>query len=163
MKKITKIITLSTLILSSFFINTTASADSLDQTLLGTGCVLTVGNYASSKITFTAADLAKEHGTIPAGTQITHTVNFNYDFGVTDTACIGAKVSINLEAPTFPANSSINFNTLELVGGLNNAVLIMNSSGTLSLTLTMTAKTGLGLASPFTYSVPFTINADISS
>ncbi|MEZ5537280.1 MAG: hypothetical protein R3F02_16845 [Thiolinea sp.] len=138
-----------------------ASATPLADNMDGGGCIVNTGNYADDVITITNADLVKAHGVMAPGTTITHVVNFAYDFGVTDQSCAGATATISLDTPTFPASTAVSFDSLVLDGAISN-VSIVDNSGTLALTLTMTTQEQVDMATPFTYSVPFTINADVS-
>lgn len=154
-------IILSTAALAFSSASITASATPLNNNITGGGCIINVGDYADDVITVTNADLVKAHGVLAPGTTITHVVNFSYDFGVTDSSCAGASASITLDTANFPASTAVSFDSLTLGGGISN-VSIVNNTGALTLTLTMTTLSQVSMATPFTYSVPFTIHANVT-
>ncbi len=160
-KKILPSILLSGAIFSLALSSNIATATPLSDNITGSGCIVNAGEYADDVITITAADLVKAHGVLAPGTTITHVVNLAYDFGVTDSSCADAVASISLAPPTFPASTALTFDSLVLNGGFSN-VSIVNNTGTLSLTLTMTTQSQVSMATPFTYDVPFTLNAAVS-
>ena len=160
-KKVLPTILLSASLLAITATTNVALATSLSDNITGSGCIVNVGEYADDVITITAADLVKAHGVLAPGTTITHVVNLAYDFGVTDASCADATASINLETPTFPASTAVSFDSLVLNGGFSN-VSIVNNTGALSLTLTMTTQAQVSMATPFTYDVPFTMHAAVS-
>ncbi|MEZ5537279.1 MAG: hypothetical protein R3F02_16840 [Thiolinea sp.] len=137
------------------------TAAPITKDILGYGCIVTEGNFANSVITITNADLVKAHGVLAPNTTITHVVNFNYDFGVTDTSCLGAKASITLDSTDLPTTSEVSFDSLVIDGDFTETS-IFNNTGHISLTLTMTTQTPVNMATPFTYYVPFTLNATVS-
>ena len=161
-KKILQTIILSPAILVFTYFPFAVSANPLENDLLGYGCIVKNGNYASDVITISNTDIVKAHGVLAPNTTITHVVNLSYDFGVSDTSCLAAKANINLEAVSLPATSEISFDSLILDGALNNASII-NNSGLLTLTLRMTTQAPISMATPFTYSIPFTINANVTT
>ena len=160
-KKLLPSVLLSTATLAFATFSGVASATPLTSNIAGTGCIVNVGEYADEVITITTADLVKAHGVLAPGTTITHVVNMAYDFGVTDPSCAGAVASISLENPVFPASTAITFDSLDLTGGITN-VSIVNNTGALALTLTMTTQSQLTMATPFTYNVPFTMHAAVT-
>ena len=160
-KKVLPTILLSASLLAITATTNVALATSLSDNIEGSGCIVNVGEYADDVITITAADLVKAHGVLAPGTTITHVVNLAYDFGVTDSSCADATASISLETPTFPASTAVSFDSLVLGGGFSN-VSIVNNTGALSLTLTMTTQAQVSMATPFTYTVPFTMHAAVS-
>lgn len=137
-------------------------ANPLSGNILGYGCIVQAGNYASDVITINNSDLVKAHGVLAPGTTITHVVNFTYDFGVTDTSCLGSKATLSLDTTTLPATSEVSFDSLVLNGGFTN-VSIVNNTGSFSLVLTMTTQSQVSMATPFTYTIPFTINAYVTT
>ncbi len=159
--KILPTIFLSTAALALSSMSSIATATPLNNNITGGGCIINTGDYADDVITITAADLVKAHGVLAPGTTITHVVNFAYDFGVTNPSCSGAVASIILDTPSFPASSAVSFDSLVLGGGVSN-VSIVNNTGTLTLTLTMTTQSQVSMATPFTYSVPFSIHANVT-
>ncbi len=161
-KKLLQTLVFSPAILVFSPVYNTAVANPLSENILGYGCIVNPGNYANEVITINNADLIKAHGVLAPNTTITHVVNFTYDFGVTDTSCFGAKASLSLEPTTLPSTSEISFDSLVLTGGFTN-VPIVNNTGSFTLTLTMTTQTPVSLATPFTYTVPFTINATVTN
>lgn len=152
---------LSGAVLSLALSSNVAMATPLSGNMIGSGCIVNAGEYADDVITITAADLVKAHGVLAPGTTVTHVVNLAYDFGVTDASCADAVASISLATPTFPASTAVTFDSLVLNGGFSN-VSIVNNTGTLSLTLTITTQSQVSMATPFTYDVPFTLNAVVS-
>lgn len=152
---------LSSAVLALSTFGSVASATPLTSNIEGGGCIVNAGNYADDVITITAADLVKAHGVLAPNTTITQVINFAYDFGVTDPSCAGAVASITLDTPSFPASGAVSFDSLVLGGGIS-GVSIVDNTGVLTLTLTMTTQSQVSMATPFTYNVPFTINADVS-
>jgi len=160
-KNLLSSVLLSTAALTITSLSGVASATPLNSNMSGTGCIVNVGEYADEVITITAADLVKAHGVLAPGTTITHVVNMAYDFGVTNPSCAGAVASISLENPVFPASTAVTFDSLDLTGGISN-VSIVNNTGALALTLTMTTQSQVSMATPFTYNVPFTMHAAVT-
>jgi hypothetical protein len=138
-----------------------AMAVNLTPTLSGSGCVVTNGDYADTVLGFTAADLVAAHGTIAPGDTIIHSVTFTPNYGVTDASCADATVAIALDSATLPTTGSVSFNSIVISGAGTTASSIVNNTDPVTVTVTMTAQTGLGLASPFTYSIPIALSANV--
>lgn len=152
-------------LISSLLLIAAASATNaapLTGSLDGSVCIISAGDHADSALSFTMADLTQTHGSISPGDTITHSVTFQADYGVTDPACADATVAVSLGSFSPPATDSLSYDSLTISGAGTTRSPILNNTDPVTVMLTMTAQQSSGsIASTQTYSVPFTLSADV--
>lgn len=138
---------------------TFAAGAEIDDDLVGTGCTVGTGEYASTTFSLSDGDLVVDHGSLVSGDSITHEVTYSFNTAslVIDPACTGTLVDVTVTEGALVKTDGITNVDVAITGDGTDQALSAMSDIVITFTADLTSDSG-DLVEKFSYTQPITVS-----